>query len=181
MGGFLGILLVLCGGYLFTTQVKGYLDIRDQARIQADLKKAMQAVTRQISNAGACMNDPRNGFTAAHDKLSFKYMDVKMRFCDSEADILTMTVYSKAASAEEDYLVQEISCPGKPKETRTLATVPGGLDLVFNYVDKGGAATMDVKKIKAVQMDLTMHTKQAAGRPGRTRKQTLLVDCPNLL
>ena len=48
-------------------------------------------------------------------------------------------------------------------------------------MDKVGTPTMDVNKIKAVQMDLTLHTKQAAGRPGRTRKQTLQVDCPNLL
>jgi hypothetical protein len=95
VGGFLGLLLVLCGGYLFTTQVKGYLDIRDQ--------------------------------------------------------------------------------------TRTLADVPGGMTLAFNYMDRAGAATMDVSKIKAVRMDLTLNTKKVAGRPGRTRKQSLQVELPNLL
>lgn len=53
--------------------------------------------------------------------------------------------------------------------------------LAFNYLDQLGAATMDVSKIKAVQMDLTLHTKKVAGRPGRTRKQSLQVECPNLL
>jgi hypothetical protein len=66
-------------------------------------------------------------------------------------------------------------------ETRTLAKVPGGVELTFNYVDKLGVATMDVGKIKAVQLDLTLHTKERAGRPGRTRQQSLRVDCPNLL
>lgn len=181
VAGFLGVLLVICGGYLFTSQVKGYMDIRDQARIQADLKKAMQAITRQISTAGACLPDPRQGFSAGHDKLSFNYVDVKKRFCSDETDVLSMTLYSKAGSSSEDYLIQEIRCPGKATETRTLAKVPGGVDLVFNYVDKMGAATMDVSKIKAVQIDLTLHTKEMGGRPGRTRKQSLQVECPNLI
>lgn len=181
VGGFLGVLLVLCGGYLFTTQVKGYLDIRDQAKIQADLKKAMQAITRQISNAGAFMNNPRSGFAATHSKLSFQYVDVNKRFCYDAADVLSMTIYSKAGTGTEDYLIQEISCPGKGKQTRMLAKVPGGVDLTFNYVDKGGTATMDVNKIKAVQLDLTLHTKKMAGRLSHARKQSLQVECPNLL
>jgi hypothetical protein len=180
VGGFLGLLMLLCGGYLFTTQVKGYLDIREQARIQADLKKAMQAITRQISNAGAFMSNPRKSFSAGHDRLSFSYMDVKRKFCDDESDVLTMSLYSQEGG-EQDFLMQEIRCPGKVTLTRTLARVPGGLDLTFNYVDKLGVSTMDVNKIKAVQMDLTLRTSKRPGRPVRTRKQTLQVECPNLL
>jgi type II secretory pathway component PulJ len=180
VAAFLGVLLVVCGGYLFRTQVKGYTDIRDQARIQADLKKALQAITRQISNAGACMPDPRKGFSAGHDKLSFSYVDMKTRFCDDENDVLTMTLYSRPGS-QEDYLIQEIRCPGKSVETRTLARVPGGVDLAFRYVDKAGAGTADVGKIKAVQLDITLQTKKMPGRPARARTQTLQIDCPNLI
>jgi Tfp pilus assembly protein PilW len=180
VGGFLGLLLVLCGGYLFTTQVKGYLDIRDQTRIQADLKKAMQAVTRQISNAGACMPDPRKGFQAAPGRLSFAYVDIKGKFCDADTDTLTISIYS-IEGIQADRLVQEIRCPGKAAQTRTLADVPGGMTLAFNYMDRAGVATMDVSKIKAVQMDLTLNTKKVAGRPGRTRTQSLQVELPNLL
>ncbi|MDB5102578.1 MAG: hypothetical protein JWP91_267 [Fibrobacteres bacterium] len=180
VAGFLGVLMVVCGGYLFSSQVKGYMDIRDQARIQSDLKKAMQAITRQISNAGACMSDPRKGFAAGHQRLSFSYVDVKRKFCPDETDELTMTLYSKAG-AQEDLLIQEIRCPGQPTQTRTLAKVPGGVDLNFAYVDKGGLPTADVSRIKAVQLDLTLHTKVGPGRPSRSRKQTLQVECPNLL
>lgn len=180
MAGFLGVLMLVCGGYLFTTQVRGYTDIRDQARIQADVKKAMQAITRQISNAGACLPDPRHGFSAAHDRLSFEYVDVKKRFCDDEDDVLNITLYSKPEEAR-DYLIQEIRCPGKPVLTRTLAEVPGGVDLAFNYVDRHGSSTMDVSKIKAVELDLSLHTRKTAGRPVRTRTLSLQVDCPNLL
>lgn len=180
IGGFLGVLLTVCGGYLFTTQVKGYTDIRDQARIQADMKKALAVITRQVSNAGACLPNPRTGFSAGHDKLSFRYVDVKMKFCDNENDILTMTFFANQGN-EQDYLVQEIRCPGKPPETRALFQVPGGLDLNFNYQDKAGKATMDVSKIHAVELDLSLHTRKGAGRPMRTRQQTLRINCPNLL
>ncbi len=180
IGGFLGLLLTLCGGYLFTTQVKGYTDIRDQARIQADMKKAMAVITRQISNAGACLPNPRSGFTAGHDRLSFRYVDVKRKFCDSEADILTMSFYTQSDN-EQDYLMQEVRCPGKSPDTRAIFEVPGGLDMVFNYQDKSGTATMDVSRIHAVELDLSLHTRKGAGRPIRTRQQTLRVNCPNLL
>jgi hypothetical protein len=180
VAGFLGVLLLTCGGYLFNTQIKGYKDIKDQARIQADLKKAMQAITRQISNAGACMPNPRKNLAAGHDKLSFSYVDMNTRFCDSETDVLTITLYSQAGS-KEDYLIQEIQCPGKSMVKRTLASVPGGVDLAFNYFDKSGSATLDVGKIKSVQMDLTLHTKKGPGLPVRSRKQILQVELPNLI
>ena len=180
VAGFLGVLLVVCGGYLFRTQVKGYTDIRDQARIQADLKKALQAITRQISNAGAFMPNPRKGFAAGKDKLTFSYVDMRKRFCSDEDDVLTMTLYSQTGD-KEDYLVQEIRCPGKPVEMRTLARIPGGVHLSFKYVDKAGTGTSDVGKIKAVQLDLTLQTKQMPGRPVRSRKQTLQIVCPNLI
>ena len=176
----LGLLLTICGGYLFTTQVKGYTDIRDQARIQADMKKALAVITRQVSNAGACLPNPRTGFTAGHDRISFRYVDVKMKFCDSENDILTMTFFANQGN-EQDYLIQEIRCPGKAAETRALFQVPGGLDLTFNYQDKAGKATMDVSKIHAVELDLSLHTRKGAGRPMRTRQQTLRINCPNLI
>ena len=53
--------------------------------------------------------------------------------------------------------------------------------LAFNYLDQLGASTMDASKVKAVQMDLTLPTKKVAGQPGRTRKQSLQVECPNLV
>jgi hypothetical protein len=180
IAGFLGVVLTICGGYLFTTQVKGYSDIKEQARIQADMKKAMQVITRQISNAGACLPDPRKGFSAGHAKLSFRYVDVKRRFCASETDTLTMSFYAKAGS-KGDYLVQEIRCPGSGAQMHTLFASPGGLDLTFNYQDKSGAATMDVGKIHAVELDLALRTTKAGGRPVRTREQVLRVNCPNLI
>jgi hypothetical protein len=180
VAGFLGVLLVICGGYLFTTQVRGYNSIRDQARIQADLKKALQAMTRQISTAGACLPNPRHGFSAGPEKISFSYVDVKTHFCDDPGDALTMTFYSKAVGGV-DHLVQEIRCPGKGVEARTLASVPGGADLTFKYLDKNGAQTGDVNKIKAVQVDLTLETRKVQGRPGRMRKQSIQVECPNLI
>jgi hypothetical protein len=127
------------------------------------------------------MANPRKGFAAGQEKLAFRYVDLKRHFCKDETDTLSMTVYSRAGSGTEDFLIQEISCPGESMETRTLAKVPGGVDLKFSYLDKLGTPTSDVSKIKAVQLNLTLHTKKTAGRPGRARTQTLQVDCPNLL
>ena len=180
VAGFLGLLLTLCGGYLFTTQIKGYSDIKDQAKMQADMKKAMAVITRQISNAGACLPDPRKGFAAGKTRLSFRYVDVKRKFCDSETDTLSMSFFSQEGE-REDFLMQEIRCPGRPPDTRAVFEVPGGLDLSFQYQDKAGAATSDVSRIHAVEVDLSLHSRKGAGRPIRTRHQVLRVNCPNLL
>lgn len=180
VAGFLGLLLTLCGGYLFTTQIKGYSDIKDQAKMQADMKKAMAVITRQISNAGACLPDPRKGFSAGKQRLSFRYVDVKRKFCANETDTLSMSFFAQEGK-REDYLMQEIRCPGMAPSTRAVFEVPGGLDLAFQYHDKSGVATMDVSRIHAVEVDLSLHSRKGAGRPIRMRHQVLRVNCPNLL
>lgn len=179
VAGFLGLLLTLCGGYLFTTQIKGYTDIKDQAKIQADMKKALAVITRQISNAGACLPDPRKGFAAGKNRLSFRYVDVKGKFCGAGSDTLSMSFYSKGGD-RADYLMQEVRCPGAAPRTRAVFETPGNLDLAFRYQDKAGAPTSDVARIKAVEIDLSLQTRKGAGRPMRTRHQQLRVNCPNL-
>jgi hypothetical protein len=180
VAGFLGLLLTLCGGYLFTTQIKGYSDIRDQARIQANMKKAMAVITRQISNAGACLPDPRKGFSAGKERLSFRYVDVKRRYCANETDTLSMSFFASSGQGG-DVLMQEIRCPGIAASSRAVFEVQGGLDLAFRYQDKSGASTSDVSRIHAVEVDLSLHTRKGVGRPMRTRHQVLRVNCPNLI
>ena len=121
---FLGILLVYCSGFLFTTQVRGYKDIKNQAKVQAGLKKALQGMTRQISTAGACLPNPRQDFVPEASRLSFAYVDLHGQFCPSRTTV-AMTFRVRRGS-KEDSLVQEIRCAGGASRTRLLAAAPGG-------------------------------------------------------
>lgn len=135
--GFLGLTLVLSGGYLFTSQVRGYQDIKDQAKLQASLKRALQGMTRQISNAVACLPNPLDHFGPEARRLTFAYVDVRGTFCDP--DVIVILSFGTQSGAQEDKVVEDIQCVGGPSESRTIATAPrGGLDLSFRPEEQAG-------------------------------------------
>jgi hypothetical protein len=180
LAGFLGLTLVFAGGYLFTSQVRGYQDIKNQAKIQSGLKKAMQGMTRQIANAGACLANPTDHFGPEAKKLTFAYVDVRGSFCDAE-DTVIVSFYSLQGS-KDDAVVEKIQCMGGPSQTRTLASVPhGGLNLSFRYLDKNGAPTAVPSLIKSVQFDLGLQTGKVAKSMQRTREQSIRVQMVNMI
>jgi hypothetical protein len=180
LAGFLGLTMVLASGYLFTTQVSGYQDIKDQAKIQSGLKLALQGMTRQISNAGACLANPLQNFSPQKDRITFSYVDVRGHFCDEDATVI-VSFYTRAGD-REDALMEDIRCDHGDSQSRTLASVPtGGLDLSFQYLDKNGSPTNTTSLIKAVQLDIGMQTGKKAKRAQRTKSQSIRVQCVNLI
>lgn len=181
LAGSLALVLVGMSGYLFRNQVREYRDIRDQARIQADLKLAMQAMTRQIGNMGALLPNPMDGFDNSPDRIAFAYVDVPGRFCAADTRI-TVAFYAEQAGSQ-DRLMQAIACAGGARQVRQLAAVPqGGLKLAFRYLDKDGNPSVSRSGIKAVELTLALESGPAlAGRRfEKTREQAARIQCVNL-
>jgi Tfp pilus assembly protein PilV len=181
LAGFLAFTLLGMAGYLCKKQVQGYLDIRDQANIQAGVKKALQAMIRQISSAGGALADPLDHFSAQTGRFTFAYVDLGGNLCAPEAKTI-ISFYTKPGKSE-DALMQDIDCGTGKIQSRKLASVPtGGLGLSFRYLDKNGITTIQPKKIKAVELDLKLQTGKAkAGvRMRKTREQIVRVQCVNL-
>jgi hypothetical protein len=181
LAGFLAFTLLSMAGYLFRSQVQGYRDIRDQARIQAAVKKALQAMTRRISNAGGGLPDPMAGFSPKADRLTFAYLDLGGAYCGISAK--TIMSFHKTTGNSGDTLMQDIDCGGGKHQSRPLASVPAGsLGLSFRYLDKAGEATMQPGQIKSVELNLNLMTGKAkAGeRFRKTREQIIRVQCVNL-
>jgi len=181
LAAFLGFTLVGTGGMLFKRQVHEYLDIREQARVQAGLKLALQSMTLEMANAGALLPNPRESFVAQAGRFAFAYMDLTGRSCPEGAKALV--AFRASASGQVDRIVEDITCDGRFLRTQTLASVPRGkLKLAFRYYDKRGAPTANAAQIKAVDMDISL---QAAGPKAgktfaKTRAQTVRIQCVNL-
>jgi hypothetical protein len=181
LAGFLAFTLLGIAGYLFKNQVQGYRDIRDQARIQAAVKKALQAMTRQISNAGGCLPDPMADFSPKADRLTFAYRDLGGGHCGLSAK--TIMSFYRTTGASGDTLRQDIDCGGGKRQSRTLAEAPpGSLSLSFRYLDRDGVATTQPGQVKSVELNLNlMAGKPVAGaRFRKTREQIVRVQCVNL-
>jgi hypothetical protein len=180
LAGFLGLTLVLSAGYLFTTQIRGYKDIKDQAKLQSSLKKALQGMTRQIANAGACLPNPLDHFGPEARKITFAYVDVRGTFCDP--DVTVILSFRTQQGNREDTVVEDIQCVGGPSESKTIASAPhGGLDLSFRYLDKNGMATAIPALIKSVQLNLGLQTEKAAKMVQRTSQESIRVQLVNLI
>ena len=181
LAGFLAFTLLGIAGYLFKNQVQGYLDIRDQARVQAGVKKALQAMTRQISNAGGCLPDPMTDFSAKAERFTFAYLDLGGGHCGHSSK--TIISFYKTTGESGDALMQDIDCGGGNRQSRTLASVPaGGLSLSFRYLDKAGEVTWQPNQIKSIELNLNLTTgkAKAGARFRKTREQIVRVQCVNL-
>jgi hypothetical protein len=181
LAGFLGFVLLAGGGYLFRNLVREYLDIRDQVKIQANMKSALQAMTRQIANIGGLLPDPLEGFAPLPNRLDFAYIDVPGRFCDPDARI-DISFYTDRYG-NKDRLMQSLVCPDGKSQTRQLAVVPkGALRLSFRYLDRAGIPTPVRASIKAVELNLALDTGPAlAGRRlEKSRELSTRIQCMNL-
>lgn len=181
LAGSLALVLLGIGGYLFRNQAREYRDIHDQAKIQAELKLALQSMTRLIGNLGALLPNPLDGLVAAPDRLDFAYIDVPGRFCSANTRVF-IAFYTES-SGGEDRLHQSIACTGGARQVRRLATTPqGGLRLAFRYLDKDGGPATTPSLIKAVELTLALESGPAlAGRRfEKTREQVARIQCVNL-
>ena len=181
LAAFLGFALLGTGGMLFKHQVHEYLDIREQARVQAGLKLALQSMTLEMANAGALLPNPRESFAAQAGRFSFAYMDLTGRSCPEGAK--AMVAFRAATSGQTDRIVEDITCNGRFLRTQTLVSAPRGkLKLAFRYYDKRGAPTANAAQVKALDLDISLQTAgPKAGKTfAKTRAQTVHVQCVNL-
>lgn len=177
----MAFILVGTGGLMFRHQVHEYLDIREQARIQAELKLAMQSMTLEIANAGALLPNPLTSFSAQPASLAFGYLDLTGRSCP--AGSTAVVAFRTATAGKTDRIEESITCNGRRQPVQILATAPRGmLNLSFNYYDRNGAVTRVSNQIKAV--DLRIALKAAGPKAGKTyaktRAQTVRIQCVNL-
>jgi hypothetical protein len=179
LAGFLALTMVMAAGYLFTNQVSGYQDIKNQAKMQADLKMALGSMTRQISNAGALLTNPLDQFKPGEKKITYAYIDLNGSYCDEMAKVL-ISFYSTLTN-KQALLMEDIRCPSGLVQSRKLATLPpGGLDMSFRYLDKNNNATNNSVAIRSVQLDLEMLSAKAGKNPQKKQKQSIRVQLVNL-
>lgn len=181
LAGFLGFTLVGSGGLMFRHQVREYLDIREQARVQAGLKLALQSMTLEMANAGALLSDPRESFSAGPNRFTFAYLDLTGRSCPAGSK--ARIAYRLAQTDQADRIVEDIACDGRSARTQVLAAAPRGrLSLGFRYYDQRGAATADPGQVKAVDLEIALQSAgpKAGPRPLKTRAQKVRIQCVNL-
>jgi hypothetical protein len=181
LAGFLSFILIGTGGYMFRRQVHEYLDIREQARVQAGLKRALQIMTLEIANAGAALPDSRESFAAQASSLTFAYTDLTGRSCPTGSK--ARVTFRATSTSQGDRIVQDIACNGRTAPAQVLAQAPQGkLRLAFRYYDISGTITADPGQVKAVDLEVSLQTAgPKAGKTAfKTRAQTVRIQCPNL-
>lgn len=169
------IVVLGLSGYFFLSNLRRYHEIRDAVAMRVDLKRSMQAMTRQISNAGGWLSDPRSHFDAKPDRFTFAYFDVEAKYCPAP-DTLKVSFYANQGGE----VIEEHRCKSGAHRTRVLAAAPrgGGLDLRFTYLDAHDAVTADPAAIKALRLDLALSTNKAGGLADRS--QSLEIKMVNL-
>lgn len=177
VAGTFSLLVVGLAGAFLISNLRAYSEIKRTLAMQNNLKRSLHAMTRQISNAGGWMPDPRGHFKAESGRITFAYYDVEARYCDTP-DTLVASFFA----SNRGFLIEEHRCGKGPRKTRTLAEPPlgGSLSLRFTYLDANGSLTHDPKKIKAVRLDLDQQLARRGARTSIGRGQTIQVEMVNL-
>lgn len=171
--------LLILSGYVFVRQANSYSDLKKSAAVQADIKKSMQAMTRQISNSGGWLGNPRSHFVAKPDRIAFAYFDLGSRYCPSpDTVIMSFSIKSRNGG---DALVQEYRCGSSPWSERKLVSAPrGDISLAFQYLDRKGALTGSASQAKAVRVSMGLRGARSGKLPPKIRYQAIQVDLVNL-
>jgi Tfp pilus assembly protein PilW len=175
-----GILMMGVAGRFFLTNLKTYMEIKKTVAMQVSVKKSLQVMTRQISNAGGWLPNPRNHFLAQYGRIQFAYFDIEKRYCDVP-DTLLVSFYTSPTN-RGNAVVEAHACGKHAPTTRTIAESPanGSLDLSFAYFDADGAPTMNAARIKAVKVNLALRSGMQSSLPQDFRSQSLQVNMVNL-
>lgn len=174
------ILIVGISGRFFLANLRGYMEIKKTVAMQVSLKKTLQVMTRQISNAGGWMPNPRSHFQAQSGRIRFAYFDVEAKYCPVP-DTLVVGFYVRQASKGGE-IVEEHTCGGGAPRLRTIAEAPkgGNLNLRFSYLNADGAPTSNPAMVKAVDVAITLNSGKLGSQPQAKRAQSLQVKMVNL-
>lgn len=168
VAGSLGLFLILLAQMLFRGQMLNFHDMGSQVRLQARMKQAMQGMTKEIANTGACLKDNRRGFSMGADRLGLSYVDVGGRHCPAW-DTVTVTFQALREGNGGPALVKDIACASGPRERQVLVE-GGGIALAFTYRDRQDRITVDPRAVRAVEFTVAL---ASDGRNDRFRKTRL--------
>ncbi len=180
VASFLCMVVVGLAAAFLISNLRSYAEIKGTLAMQNNLKHSLQAMTRQISNAGGWLPDPRGHFKPEAGRITFAYFDVEAKYC-STPDTVIASFYL-AGSQRSNSLVEEHFCVKGERRLRTLAEPPvgGSLGLKFTYLDMDGSVTTDAAKMKAVRLEFDQKLPRHGATTSIARSQTLQVELVNL-
>ncbi|HKP95343.1 MAG TPA: hypothetical protein VJ385_06255 [Fibrobacteria bacterium] len=167
VAGSLGLMLVLLAHMLFRSQMLNFNDMGSQVQLQAKVRQAMQGMTKEIANTGACLKDNRRGFAMGPDRLGLSYVDVSGRHCPAW-DTVTVT-FQALRGGEGSALVKDIACASGARNRQVLVE-GGGIALAFTYRDRQDRITADPRAVRAVEFTVALASE---GRNDLFRKTRL--------
>jgi prepilin-type N-terminal cleavage/methylation domain-containing protein len=161
-----GGILIVGLGYLFVRQSKNYQDMRQQARIQAQLKKAQRIMSKEITNIGAGMANPATTFTMNSTNLTFTYLDLKGKHCNVN-DQVTLTYRIVVVTGGRN-LVREKQCNGGAAITETYVASDSAT-LEFWYMRADRTATGTAANVRMIQYMVQVFNRNNRDAFDRTR------------
>ena len=177
VGSAIAVLVIGTAGTLFLGQAKGYQDIGTVAKLQSVVKVAVQNMSTEIPNTGACMSNKRYNFLMDSIQVKFTYLDLKKRHC-AETDTATISYYKRTGSSG-DTLYQSIKCNSLTATKIPLVRGQGAISLQFKYYDKLAAITAVPANVKSIEFSIDVKTKQGKSLFQRTRKPIVRVGLVN--
>lgn len=177
IGSAIAVLVIGTAGTLFLGQAKGYQDIGTVAKLQSVVKVAVQNMSTEIPNTGACMNNKRYNFIMDSIQIKFTYLDLKKRHC-AETDTATISYYKKTGTSG-DTLYQSIKCNNLTTTKVPLVRGQGAIILKFKYFDKLAAVTAVAANVRSIEFSIDVKTKQGKSLFERTRKPVVRVGLVN--
>jgi prepilin-type N-terminal cleavage/methylation domain-containing protein len=180
-----GLVLVALIGFVFVRQIKSYGDIEVQSQVQAQTKKAIRMMAREIANAGSGAASP---FFPTHSStvkrgsgsLKFSYRDLTRRHCGSESDLVSVT-YKVVSVTGGEALVQDVQC-NAGTAVRESMVKSDSIGLQCAYLDRNGSAlgTWNEANLKAVECSVLVKPKTHKDLFDRTRAPVLRVRLGNI-
>ena len=174
----IGMLVLIAGAYVFIMQLRSYRDLDAVVKLQSDSKKAIEHMTREISNTGGLIVDPtRPGFNIWDNRVQVSYVDQRARYCQSSETVLI--TFRVGSGKGVDTLVQDVTCNGGQNKPRVLVKSKGAIKLAFQYFDLAGKTTNSRTKVQRVRLTLDLVTPKGKSVFQKTRKPQVDVDLSN--
>lgn len=143
-------------GYFFTRQSRNYLDMQEQSRLQANLKKAQAIMSREITSAGAGLANPASAFTMNYSSLTFSYLDLNGKHCNAN-DVVTLD-YRVATAGAGSNLQRRRQCNGGPYAVETMVACDSA-SLEFWYMDANRNVTGNPVGVRMIQYRVQIYTR----------------------
>lgn len=156
IAGGIGLLMSGLVGYLFVRQSKNYQDMQSQVRLQGQVARAQQLLTREITNIGAGMPDGSNPFTMNRDTLAFDYIDLKGKHCPVNNTV--SITYKIIPNGTGKALVRDRRCDGGTPFRESMITCDS-MTIKFEYFKPDRSTATDPNLVKLIEYEFIMFAK----------------------